>query len=127
MHHGIEVGELPDEWWAEAGMAGFVPRSHAYKVSNSNGPITEVSIEDVGPLLRKPLFRDDVENGIPAPDRVISILRGLRLGSSFAPVEVTAGDAPFKYRLVAGAHRFYCSLVVGFTHVPAIVRLDWPR
>jgi hypothetical protein len=30
-----------------------------------------------------------------------------------------------KYTLTAGAHRFYCSLAVGFTAVPAVQGFDW--
>jgi hypothetical protein len=126
-HHGIELGELPDEWLDKAGMAGFVPQSKAYNVLRSNEPITQVSIEDVSPLLRKPLFRDDLETGISASDRVMSILRGIRLGDAIPPVDIVPAGAPYPYRLVAGAHRFYCSLAAGFTHVPAIIRQNWPR
>jgi hypothetical protein len=31
-HHGLQV-ELPDEWWNEAGMQGFVPTFTAYRVN----------------------------------------------------------------------------------------------
>jgi hypothetical protein len=55
-------------------------------------------------------------------DRVVSILRGFRLGESFPPIEIAQGDGQYRYWLVHGAHRFYCSLVVGFTHAPAIIR-----
>jgi hypothetical protein len=123
-HHGIQLDELRDDWWSAAEMHGFVPRSRAYNVRRSNEQIVEVSIEDVSPLLRKPLFRDSIDEGISVDDRVVSILRGFRLGESFLPVEIAQGDAPYRYRLTQGAHRFYCSLAVGFSHVPAIIRLD---
>jgi len=32
-HHGLQV-ELPDEWWIEAEMAGFVPRAATYRVDH---------------------------------------------------------------------------------------------
>ena len=33
-HHGLQV-ELPDEWWIEAEMMEFVPRSVAYRVDHN--------------------------------------------------------------------------------------------
>jgi hypothetical protein len=85
-HHGIQLDELRDDWWSAAGMHGFAPRSRAYNVRRSNEGIVEVSIEDVSPLLRKPLFRACIDEGISVDDRVVSILRGFRLGKSFLPV-----------------------------------------
>jgi hypothetical protein len=126
-HHGIPIDVLRDDWWSEAEMQGFVPKARAYNARRSDEQIVEVSIEDVSPLVRTPLFRNDDDKEVSVDDRVVSILRGFRLGEVFPPVEMTQGNAPYRYRLVNGAHRFYCSLAVGFTHVPAIIRLDWPH
>jgi len=53
-HHGLQV-ELPDEWWIEAKMMEFVPRSVAYRVDhNLFENMREVRIEDVGPGHRNP-------------------------------------------------------------------------
>lgn len=58
-HHNLRV-ELNDDWWTEADMAGFVPKSKSYRVSNDK-PIFEVSIEEIDPVCRVHIFKDDEE------------------------------------------------------------------
>lgn len=125
-HHGIDV-ELPDDWWAEAGMVGFEPISKSYFVEHgSHETIQEVAIEDVGPVLRNPVFRDGSDGEGTARERVVRILRDFRLGRHTYPVQVVEGKSEYRYRykLTHGAHRFYCSLAAGFTHVPTVVGFD---
>ena len=125
-HHGIVI-ELPDDWWAEAGMVSFVPTSNSYRVEqSSHEAIQEVSIEDVGPVLRNPIFRDGSEGEGTARERVVRILRNFRLGQHTHPVNVVGGKLEYRhrYKLTHGAHRFYCSLAAGFTHVPAVKGFD---
>lgn len=123
MHHGLEV-LLPDDWWAEAGMVGFVPKSKTYRVGKSDKEILDVCIDDVGPVLRSAgvgTFNDSIEEG-PARMRAVRLLRGFRLGDAIPPVEVIEGspEYPYRYKLFHGTHRLYCSLGAGFTHVPAV-------
>src|SRR5229473_875895 len=43
-HHGLQI-EIPDEWWTETGMRGFVPTFTAYRVSQRSFPnVREVLI-----------------------------------------------------------------------------------
>jgi hypothetical protein len=129
-HHDQRI-ELPDEWWEAAGMAGFKPTHAAYPTDaklTDGKQIFDVKILDVRPVQRNPgvgIFNDGEEG--TAKERVTSLLRGFRVGSLIRPVEVVQEPAASRYRfkLVAGAHRFYCSLAVGFTHVPAIKGFDW--
>jgi hypothetical protein len=113
-HHELKI-EFPDEWWAEAGMADFVPPTRRYRTI-ADSKILTVSIQDVGPVddTRRQIFRDKAD--------VLKILRGFRLGDAIPPVEVVDGkpDYGHPYKLIDGTHRFYCSLRAGFTHVPAI-------
>ena len=81
-HHGLQV-DLDDDWWKEAGMAGFSPISRAYRTdprfSETGEPALEVAIADVAPAPRPVgIFRDS-EDGIPARERVVRILRRFRL------------------------------------------------
>lgn len=129
LHHGSEI-ELDDDWWAEAGMVGFVPQSKTYRVDpafSDRGP-EMICIQDVSFVRRAPgvgIFNDSVEDGT-AHDRVLRILRGFRAGDAIPPVEIAEDDSgQQRYRLVNGAHRLYCSLAAGFTHVPAIKGIDW--
>ena len=129
MHNGLQI-ELDDEWWAEAGMDKFVLTSHSYRVAQTSGQVHEVLIKDVGPLCRNVgvgIFNDSVEEGT-ARERVVRILRAFRLGEPLPPVEIVEAqraEDPHRYKLVHGAHRFYCSLAAGFTHVPAVRGFDW--
>jgi len=127
-HHGLQV-EMPDDWWTEAGMRGFVPAFTAYRVNHSLFKnVREVPIKDVGPVSRNSgvgIFKDSEEEG-SARERVLRILRGFRFDNAIPPVEIVEGQAgyPYRYKLVHGAHRFYCSLAAGFSCVPSIGGFD---
>lgn len=132
-HHGSEIAELPEEWLAEAEMLTFVPKAVSYRVDTSgcnDQRVMNVRIEEVAPVTRSPdmpIFNHDIQTGRTARERVVSILRGFRDDAKLPPVGVATlkpGGA-HKYKLVAGAHRFYCSLAVGFTSVPAVDGFDW--
>jgi hypothetical protein len=129
-HHGLQI-ELHDDWWAETGMADFRPTSDAYRADPDAFPdrqIHDVRIEDAGPVCRGPgvsIFNDNDQ--ATARERVVAILRGFRSGAAIPPVEIVnaAPGYPHQYKLTHGAHRSYCSLAAGFTHVPAVRGLDW--
>lgn len=124
-HHDLEI-ELDDTWWEEVGMKNFAPKTIAYRVNikAANGlEIFKVRIDEVSPVRRNPgvgIFNDN--NVATAKDRVESILNGFLTGSVIPPVEVVPEPkgSNYRYKLVHGAHRFYCSLAAGFSHVPAI-------
>lgn len=124
-HHDLEI-ELDDTWWVEAGMKSFTPSTNSYRthIKGSNGKeIFEVKIVEVSPVRRNPgvgIFNTNAE--ATAKDRVISILTGFLNGSVIPPIEVISEPegSSFPFKLVHGAHRFYCSLAAGFSHVPAI-------
>jgi hypothetical protein len=133
IHHGSEIADLAEEWLAEAGMSTYVPNAVSYRVDASGGEgqkVFEVRIDEVAPVRRSPgvpLFNDDIETGRTARERVVCILRGFRADAKLPPVGVAIlkpGGA-HKYKLVAGVHRFYCSLTVGFTSIPAVEAFDW--
>ncbi len=127
-HHDLEI-ELLDEWWAEAGMSTFEPQTRAYRVDRDAHPsVREVRIEEIGPVRRNPgvaIFKDNEETS--ARERVASILRGFRSGSMLPPVEIVelASGSRYPYKLTHGAHRLYCSLAAGFSHVPTVIGFDW--
>jgi hypothetical protein len=130
-HHGLQI-VLDDDWWVEAGMAGFASSSAAYPADPDAFPgqrIFEVRIDDIGPVRRASgvgIFNDDRETGSSAHDRVVKILRGFRSGALIPPVQVvkTKPGDDYPYKLVAGTHRLYCSLAAGFSHVPATFGFD---
>jgi hypothetical protein len=130
-HHGLQV-ELPDDWWTEAGMRGFVPTFTAYRVNQRLFQnVREVSVHDVGLVSRNPgagIFNDSEEEG-SARERVVRILRSFRFDNAIPPVEIVEGQLGFTYRykLVRGADRFYCSVAAGFKNVPTIKGFDRDR
>jgi hypothetical protein len=129
-HHELRI-ELNDNWWSEAGMIGFVPMAKYYRVDpdfSKGQQISAVRIEDVEAAVVRSsnvgIFHDSIEEGT-ARERVLRILRGFRLGEAIPPVQISAGRGAHRFKLVHGAHRFYCSLAAGFTHVPAIKGFDY--
>jgi len=130
-HHGLQI-EMPDDWWTEAGMQGFIPTFTAYRVNHRLfHNVREVPVKDVGPVLRNPgvgIFNDREEEG-SARERVVRILRGFRFDDAIPPVEIVKDQAghPYQYKLVHGAHRFYCSLAAGFKNVPTVEGFDLKR
>lgn len=134
--HGIVEQEIDDDWWIEAGMADFQPTAPSYSPSvtaDLDRQIELVAIADVEPLQRRlshGVFNDSEESG-SARSRVTSILRGFRACDPIPPVLLDRLEQPaaFPFRLRNGAHRFYCSVAAGFTHVPAIVYepQEWKR
>jgi hypothetical protein len=94
-HHDLVV-DLKDEWWIAAGMEGFVPTSTAYRCDAKHA--MEVSILDIGPVdpQRRSIgvLRDDVDRGISASDRVVTILRGFREGQAIPPVVILKLSVP---------------------------------
>jgi hypothetical protein len=129
-HHDLQI-ELDDLWWYDAGMTGFVTTEHAYRVAPDrfNRRMQIVPINDVGAVRRAMgvgIFNDDREAGLSARERVIRILQGIRLNDAIPPVEVVRSNPnhPYPYKLVAGTHRLYCSLAVGFTSIPAVEGYD---
>jgi hypothetical protein len=132
IHNGIEIVELPDEWWNEAGMQDFVRAASSYRVKLagcSGQQVFDIQTRDVAPVRRAPtvsIFNDDRETGLTARQRV-AILRAFSSDTPLPPVKVVhipAGGV-HTYKLVSGVHRFYCSLAAGFSSVPATGGFDW--
>ena len=127
IRHGHVRQDLPDEWWEEAGMVGFVPARAAYRANPAPYPVERVvaiPIADVEPLERKlshGIFNDSHIFGT-ARERVVSILKGFREDAAIPPVHVVrlGPGGSYRFKLNAGAHRFYCSVAAGFKSVSAI-------
>jgi hypothetical protein len=113
--------EVPDDWWAEAGMASFEATANCYFHAGVPAVVPLVQIE---PPTRNPDVRPEWR-GFDRP-RLISVLNGIAAGAELPPVplQVIANGhdfppAPFIYRVRDGFHRFYASIAAGFTHLPA--------
>lgn len=118
--------EVPDEWWAAAGMSDFMCVRSAYN-STTDELIQLVHIE--------PPFRlreiHPTSNGFDR-ERFVSILKGFRTDAQLPPIDLLnippthdiSGD-PFRFRVADGFHRFYASIAAGFEFVPATLRAVW--
>ena len=132
IHHHSLIVELPDSCWTEAGMEGFVAKSGAYHVDRAallEQEIREILIADIGPVERAAgvgVFNES-EEGVSAHDRVMSILRGIFADAPIPPVAVSKPQEgqQFRYKLLHGSHRLYCSLAAGFVNVPAVEGFEW--
>ncbi len=93
-HHGLQI-ELPDDWWTEAGMAGFVPLFKAYRVNHSLFQnVREVPLEYVGPVSLSRQWKSSRAKLDTRIDiswfmvRIASIVRWLRDSSAYRRLRV---------------------------------------
>lgn len=128
-HHDL-LDDLDDAWWAEAGMLDFKPSTSAYHTDpHKFQSAFEVRIENIAPvgMARRKIgiFRDSIDEGRTARERVLYILRAFHSGAALEPVEVVRGQPGclHQYELYNGTHRLYCSLAAGFVKVPAIEKV----
>src|SRR5437762_1358789 len=109
-------------------MTSFRPSARSFRAGVSTFPdlVTfEVAIDDVQPLLRKlshGVFNDagpGRQEGT-ARERVVRILKWFRNESPVEPVGVVELQASggCRFKLGQGAHRFYCAVAAGYSHVP---------
>lgn len=112
--------EIPDEWWAEAGMVGFAPKNSAYRWSIA---AELVPLQTILPPPRHPTAPKD-RHGFERA-RLVSLLKGIATGAEIEPVpllEFPQHDVwpmPYQYRVRDGFHRFYASIAAGFECLPA--------
>jgi hypothetical protein len=124
-HSDGSTFEIPDAWWAEAGMAGFVRTRDSYRAAPSElhpgHPITLVAVRAVQPLHRaKPLDFGGFERA-----RLVRILQGFVADDAIEPVKLRPQEqGAYTHRLHDGLHRFHACVAAGFPYLPALVD-DW--
>ena len=110
---------VPDSWWLKAKMAEFEPRTPHYRTDDPCD--LYVSVGEVEPVRRELTYGVFNEEEV-----VLNIFCGFVENSAIPPVKIKTkppGSA-YPYCLWNGAHRFYCSVAAGFSHVPAVVTGD---
>ena len=122
--------EIPDEWWREAAMEGFVAQAECYRVQPcAHDDVESPPIREVAPIIRTPETTLDWRGF--RRERMVRILQGFRTDAALPPVDVVRFDAPsiegYRYRLVDGCHRFYASVAAGFSKIPARLVLNFRR
>ena len=112
--------EIPDEWLAAAEVTGFKAERQAY-LPSPGSPSELVELSHILPPVRLA--------GVPQfePSRMISILVAIRTSSPLPPI-IAHGPAPghtAKYSVREGMHRYYASVAMGFSSIPAILYPYW--
>ena len=110
---------VPDSWWLKAKMAKFEPRTLHYRTDDPRALSVSVGeVEAVRRQLSYGVFNEE--------EGVLKILRGFVENSAIPPVDIKRQPpgSVYPYYLWNGAHRFYCSVAAGFSHVPAVVTGD---
>ena len=116
--------EIPDDWLDQSRFAVFRPSGVCYSCLDTSAEIIE--IVNICPPLRKPGVWLDF-NGFDA-ERTKNILYGMTANEKLPPVELIvipnydAFYRPYQYGLINGFHRYFCSLALGYSALPAVVR-----
>jgi hypothetical protein len=107
---------IPAKWLSEAGVQDFRPTS---KLSfRCDGQHRLIALSDIEVPLRISGYSLDA-NGF-RHDRMVRLLTGIRDNVSLPAIYIeTADPGQRPYRVRAGVHRYYASLALGFSHVPA--------
>jgi hypothetical protein len=119
MPHFPAEFEIPDKWLSEANFVGFKPQAAAYR--SSPGAVL-VPLTTVEPIARFTSHPKDFRGFDRA--RPIRILQGFVVGDEIEPIEAIGlparefCDAPYRYRVCDGFHRFYASIAAGFAMLP---------
>ena len=115
-HQGFFLLVISD-WRDEAGMRAFERESPFYRSSPQCWLVRLDCIEP--PSMEQ---RQHLGPGGFCRTRMVTVLRGFA-SQSLPPIELdeVPSDCEYAYQLRHGAHRFYASVAVGFSHVPAAV------
>ena len=111
--------EVGDDIWHTTGADRFTPLGPSYRFGPYEAgaplPVELVELNEVRPPVR--------DAGIVGlhPDRLASILRAMCTGQQL-PAVLGQRNSVEPYELVAGYHRFYASVALGYTHLPVAVR-----
>jgi hypothetical protein len=114
--------EIPDAWWADAGMTAFCPGAPSYR---STPDAIVVPLREIEPPFRNPEGMLDWYGFDRS--RMIRVLSWMATGAEIQPVPVVAlppaddPAAPFAYRVCNGFHRFYASVAAGFEMLPVVI------
>ena len=104
---------FPVEWWNEAGVPAFERQSRYYLWDAVPELFVRIDAIEPPPMDYEALDRV----------RMVKVLQAIVSRTALTPVEVeelSLGD--YHYRLHHGAHRYFASVAVGFTHIPARLR-----
>ncbi|MGO7169500.1 hypothetical protein AB9F47_20815 [Rhizobium leguminosarum] len=119
------LSEIPDDWWAVAGMEGFMPSAPTYTADDAAS--LAISLRDIAPPYRNLTTPKDFRGFDRV--RMVSVLTAIANGTPLPPpvelIVIPKIDAVYKphdFGLLDGTHRFFGSIAVGFDAIPSTTR-----
>jgi hypothetical protein len=113
--------EIPDVWWAEAGMTDFAPKHRAYR---STADASLIPLRNIEPPVRFP-ERPHHWRGFER-HRLVKVLADIAANAVIEPVPVYELQRvpllPIRYLVIDGYHRYYASIAAGFECLPVLIR-----
>jgi hypothetical protein len=113
--------EIPDAWWAEAGMVGFAPKDRAYR---STAAASRIPLRNIEPPIRFPEQPHDWRGF--ERHLLVKVLSGIAANAEIEPVPVYELQPvpllPIRYQVIDGYHRYYASVAAGFECLPVLIR-----
>jgi len=114
-HSDGSAFEIPDDWWAEAGMARFTRVRKSYRPAASElhlgFPVTLVAVAAIKPLHRAV----SLDFGGFERARMVRILQGFVADDAIEPIKLCPqGAASYTHRLYDGLHRFHAAVAADF-------------
>lgn len=106
--------EIPDDWWEFCGMRSFKPQSAYYPYDPQAESAEVLSLQEVEPPQRNPgvaLFKKY---------KLVPVLLAFTSPECALP-PIHAVKTSGGYAVRNGVHRYYASVAVGYSSVPAIV------
>jgi hypothetical protein len=115
--------EIPDDWIIPSGINNFAPTERAYR---STPEAMLVALSQVIPAMREPSVPKDWRGF--ERERLLALLRRIVAGEQIDPVPLIQLPEPcpilplpYRYSIRNGFHRFYASVIAGFSHLPASI------
>ena len=109
--------EIPDEWWEFAELPNF-ERVTEFYIPNDGDGVEIVALADIRP------FKRVVGTGGFRKYKIMPVLFGLQSPeTTLPPIHLTrsVGKDEYPFQLQNGFHRFYASIAVGYSLVPALI------
>lgn len=113
--------EIPDDWLAACGITSFTHKGHAYCSR------AEAVLVGLGEVTPPPRLRSSAKDwrGFERT-RLLNVLKAIVAGEIIDPVPLIrlpepdpSVQLPYRYVVRDGFHRFYASIIAGFSHLPA--------
>jgi hypothetical protein len=108
---------IPDDWWAFAEIADFCPLDECYIPVHADDAEL-IPLADIEPFQRL------VGVGGFRKYKIVPVLFGMQSPEPVLPpiqLQHSGKGAAYPYQLHNGFHRYYASIAVGYSRIPALI------